>query len=321
MLDLNSLGYVHVSHSVKKAEQRINDIRDGKVFPIITSSDKENEELGGYYPGEQITIAGRTGSGKTAFALIKMADMVNWKLNPKWEDKIIILYDSWEMPDWRNVLRFYSRFSATTVAEIINYQKHISDEKMTLIKTIGEKFSKKPIYISQHSKDVNSWFKIKKKIQDKYPGHTLINFVDHTRLVTKSTEKSEEALLHSLVTTGVKLKNEIECINIFLSQMNRNIETNASSRNDIGKSLPQSSDIFGSDSVYQSSDVVLALHRPGSYGLTEFNGMPTGIIAGDPSSRDNLLIECILKQRDGATGNLILKHDLAINRLQDVKTK
>lgn len=115
---------------------------------------------------------------------------------------------------------------------------------------------------------------------------------------------------------GMKLKIEEEQINIFLSQMNRAIET-AGKREDIGRNTPVSSDIFGADSVYQCADVVVALHRPGFYGLEQWQDFPTGIRKDMPEQADHLLIECILKQRDGWTGNLIRRHNLALNEIMD----
>ena len=99
--------------------------------------------------------------------------------------------------------------------------------------------------------------------------------------------------------------------------MNRNIETNAADRNGIGRSTPVASDIFGGDSVFQNADVVMALHRPGIYGIEDFNGIPTGIDLANPDKDDDLMVECILKQRDGWTGNIAMRHNLAFNKIVD----
>lgn len=72
-------------------------------------------------------------------------------------------------------------------------------------------------------------------------------------------------------------------------------------------------------SVYQSSDVVIAYHRPGFYGLTSWNNIPTGKVKENPDSEDYLMIECVLKQRDGWTGNIMRKHNLAINQIEDLE--
>ena len=82
--------------------------------------------------------------------------------------------------------------------------------------------------------------------------------------------------------------------------------------------------LFGSDAVFQGSDIVMALHRPGYYGLRNFSNNGQRIATGltdDPDSTDNLMIECILKQRDGWTGNILIEHDLKYNDFKNYKLR
>ena len=120
---------------------------------------------------------------------------------------------------------------------------------------------------------------------------------------------------------AMTLKNKTECINIFLSQMNRNIENGVVDRSEIGSRTPVMSDLFGSDAIGQCADVVMALHRPGQYGLDVFNKQGSSI----PTSRlvngnkvDYLLLECILKNRDGSLKDIAMDHNLAHNRIIDL---
>ena len=57
------------------------------------------------------------------------------------------------------------------------------------------------------------------------------------------------------------------------------------------------------------------------YGLEKFEGIPTGIDKSNPDKPDDLLVECILKQREGWTGNLYMKHNLAHNKIWDYDFK
>jgi replicative DNA helicase len=132
----------------------------------------------------------------------------------------------------------------------------------------------------------------------------------------KSNEKSEEELISQLMLAGMRIKNDFEMINIFISQLNRNIETNVS-RDKMGEYTPVASDIFGSDAVFQCADIVMALHRPGIYKVEFFENRPTGYDPNDPFKPDNMLVQCYLKNRDGWTGNLLMKHNLAHNRIYD----
>lgn len=309
-------GYQHISSVVETTVDKMNKIRSGELKPILTSLKKESEYIGGLYPSDQVVVAARTGVGKTAKVLHDLLDYVNPAINPYYTNKILVLYDSWEMVAWRNILRFISREGGIPVKSLLDYQQRLEQERFNALTLIAQKFKGLPIYISSMPSSVAAWKERKMQIQGKYPDKYIINIFDHTRLALKSTEAKEEEMLHNLMVAGIYLKNNFNMINIFLSQMNRNIET-ALSRDKLGTHLPVASDIFGSDSVFQCADVVLALHRPGMYGLEKFEGIPTGISLSDPDVPDNLLLECVLKQRDGWTGNFTLKHNLAINKIED----
>ncbi len=292
-------------------------VRSGELKPLQTSLKKEQESIGGYYPSDQVVIAGRTGVGKSAKMLHDLLDFCNPLYNPTYNsDNFLILMDSFEMADWRNVLRMISREAKVEVKVLLDYQKRLEEERYRFLKDIAFKFSHLPIYISNRPLSAKDWVESKKQIQGKFPKKRIANVFDHTRLGLKGDEKKEEELISNFMVGGVHLKNNFEMWNFFLSQMNRNIETSMS-RDKLGTNLPVASDIFGSDAVFQCADVVQALHRPGMYGVEFFNNIPTGYKADNPDSQDNLLIECILKQREGWTGNLMLKHNLAINHIED----
>jgi replicative DNA helicase len=138
-----------------------------------------------------------------------------------------------------------------------------------------------------------------------FPNKTIVNIVDHTRLITSSNEKTEEEKITNLMLAGVRLKNKLECINIFLSQLNRKIEDG--DRSDVGTTGILPSYIFGADSVMQCATLVLALHRPEMYDLSRYKSLDT----------KNLLITQILKQREGELCEIAMYHNLAINRIYD----
>jgi len=310
-------GYIHISKAIDKTNEKLQQIRSGELKPLVTSSKKERDKIGGFFPTDQVTLAARTGMGKTAHVLHWMGDFCNRELNPHYADNLIILYDSWEMPEWRNMLRIYSRDLEVDVKTILDYEQQMQQEMFDRILALKYKFQGYPIYFRNISQTVDGWYKSKKKIRDQHKKATIVNVVDHTRLVSKSTEKSEMELISDFMVAGMKLKLEDDDINIFLSQMNRSIETGAGGRENVGKNLPISSDIFGADAVYQCSDIVIADHRPGFYGLTEWEGIPTGVDKNNPDKNDHLLIECVLKQRDGWTGNITRRHNLALNQIED----
>lgn len=308
--------YHHISTVVNQATTMMDKVRSGELKPLITSSLKEQEKIGGYYPSDQVVIAGRTGTGKSTKALIDLLDFCNPELNPSYTDNILILFDSYEMVGWRNVLRMVSRKAEVEVKALLDYKQKLDQERFETFKKLAGEFKSLPIYITNKPRTPRQWEEDKKNIQGKFPTKKIINLFDHTRLGLKEDDKREEENISNFMFRGIHLKNNFDMIMIWLSQMNRNIETNIN-RDKLGTHLPVSSDIFGSDAVFQCADVVMALHRPGMYGLEEFEGIPTGISKSNPDKPDDLLLEVILKQREGWTGTLTLRHNLAINHVED----
>lgn len=321
---MNSIeGYNHISVATKKTGQKIQDIADNKLLPFQTSLQGERKIIGGLFPSDQMVIAARSGMGKTARIIAMMEEFVDWSINPLWRNKVIILFDSLEMPDWRIILRQTSARLDITVRTILyEYAQNLNRERQQLLQQVFTSLNQKPIYFSNTYPNVAQWEARKRKICEAYPNHTIINIVDHTRLISKANEGTEEQLITGLMNAGMRLKNRYECINIFISQMNRNIEISGV-RKELGKALPIASDIFGSDAAMQTADIVMALHRPGFYKLMNFELggkiIPTGIT--ETSDLDNLLIECILKNRDGNINNILVQHDISKNKFQDYNLK
>lgn len=257
-----------------------------------------------------------TVSHNTARLIQLLTDFCDQSINPFYNNKLMILYDSWEMAAWRNILRMISRREGVEAKVLLDHAQKLQEETFARFLAVTEAFKDFPVFISSQPTTVEQWKENRKQIQGKYPDKYIVNLFDHTRLILKNDENKEEEKLTSLMTAGIELKNNFNMINIFLSQMNRNIETGVN-REKIGSNVPVSSDLFGGDSVFQCADIVLALHRPGMYGLTDFEGIPTGIDKSDPHQPDNLMIEVVLKQREGWTGNLYMKHNLAHNKIED----
>jgi replicative DNA helicase len=315
MHDLSSFGYDHISLANKKAKDKLVDIYEGRNSYFKTSLRAENDALVGIFPSDQVVIAARSGMGKTSKVISVIDDLTNPLINAIWQNKVIVLWDSLEMVDWRILMRMVSRELNLSVKKILTeYAVNLNKERELALDVILTKFSHRPIHFSRIYPNVKQWEKQKELICEKYSNHVIINVVDHTRLISKSTENKEEELITGLMNAGMRIKNKYNCINIFISQMNRNIETSVN-RKDLGKNLPVGTDIFGSDAVFQTADIVMLLHRPGYYGLTTFEigdkVLSTGL---SDTSNDNLMIERIAKNREGDTPDLIIKHDLSINK-------
>lgn len=313
-------GYEHIDISFDKAFQYIDDVRFGRLIPLLTSLKAENELLRGLLPTDQLTIAARTGMGKSSRAIHMMNDFLDVNINPSYKDRLIILYDSFEMASWRNALKLLSIKSEKTVHDLLNYEDKMKQEQFDSLKMISQQFKGCPLYIKEYSESVSEWINTKAEIAKKYPypKYQIVNILDHCRLIVNDTNSTEEQLLNRLMKSSIRVKKQHNMINIFLSQMNRKIEDDATKDSDVGKRLPMASHIFGSDSIFQASDMVMALHRPGFYNLKTFemNGsiLHTGLTS---ESTDNLMIEVVMKNRNGNVANLVINHDIKYNKFSN----
>lgn len=295
-------GMQHISKVVDKANQKIHDGRTGKEIPLLTPWAKVNNKITGVFYGDLITIAARPGVGKSAFANILLKGL--FELNPT--EKIIGLYWSFEMPSYQQVLRWYSQQNDIGTKAMRSHTTPISDDVFNKLKRTGEELSGLNIYFRDIPIRSADWAEMVRQVQGQFPDHHIINIVDHTRLMKKGQEFSEEERITNLMSAASELKNEIEATTIILTQMNRDIEKDKD-RERIGKNPPVLADIFGASSVEQYSTLVIALHRPEMYNIPSYMELPTkGLIACH-----------ILKQREGWIGMISLKHDLSTYKIKD----
>lgn len=301
MTNFDKFGFKHISEVNQIALEKINQYRKGELKPYRFWSKKLNDVIGGIVPGDQIIIAGRTGSGKSAFAQILIKHLA------KTYDDLLILYWSFEMKDYQNIVRFYSNSTKTTVKELLSVNYPLSDSVYQNLVEISKEYSNYNIYFRDIPADTNEWANIVDKICTENKDKKIVNVIDHTRLVKANNEKTEEERITSLANKGIALKNKHECINIFLSQLNRRIEEG--DRKDVGKNGLLISYIFGSDGIAQSATLILGIHRPETYGLLEYGR--------DKIPTEDLLIVQVLKAREGEICDIAMKHNLSINQIND----
>lgn len=124
---------------------------------------------------------------------------------------------------------------------------------------------------------------------------TLIG-VDHTRLFKKdSFEGTEEEMISSMSKMFTYLKRKYPIIFFILSQLNRDIERAERNEDRKASNYPTSSDLFGSDSLYQAADICIILNRPSSKNIRYYGS--SGFIIDN----DEILAVHYLKCRNGDT--------------------
>lgn len=299
MENLSISGLQHISEIVDETNEIIRKYKSGELRPFKTFSQKLNDKITGIYKGDQLVLPARSGVGKSAFVTILVKDLAI-----KYPD-LVFIYWSFEMRSWQNVARMYSAEAMLPVKEMLSANTPLEEDTYASLVNAGNELRKIPMYFRDIPVNFKQWESKVEEVALLFPNKTIVNIVDHTRLITSSNEKTEEEKITNLMLAGVRLKNKLECINIFLSQLNRKIEDGE--RSDVGTTGILPSYIFGADSVMQCATLVLALHRPEMYDLSRYKSLDT----------KNLLITQILKQREGELCEIAMYHNLAINRIYD----
>jgi len=299
MEKLSISGLQHISDIVDETNEIIRKYKSGELRPFKTFSEKLNDKITGIYKGDQLVIPARSGVGKSAFVTILVKDLA-----VKYDD-LVFIYWSFEMKSWQNVARMYSAEAMLPVKEMLSANAPLGEDTYASLVNAGNELRGIPMYFRDIPVNHKQWESKVEEVALLFPGKTIVNIVDHTRLITSSNERTEEEKITNLMLAGVRLKNKLECINIFLSQLNRKIEDGE--RRDVGTTGILPSYIFGADSVMQCATLVLALHRPEMYDLSRYKELDT----------KNLLITQILKQREGELCEIAMYHNLAINRIYD----
>lgn len=296
--DLIDLGFQHIEKAVNQCYTHIIAGKKGERLVYPSKWKKFNRLLlGGLQPGKMYVIAGRPGSGKSAFSNKLLFDLLE---HPKNESKLLILYWSFEMPGYQQLMRIGSSKINQKISTILSVDTEFQDMHFEQFIKVMNGYKKYPIYFNNNARDVNYVSKITKRVHALYPDKTIINLFDHSRLFKKSKEESELQMLTNLSHECVELQQATGCITILLSQLNRNIESPSRAEN---LYQPMLSDIFASDSIAQDAHVVMIINRPHDmYNIT------APYLGQDPK---NLLALHFEKNRDGELGMLPFDCDMS----------
>lgn len=208
------------------------------------------------------------------------------------------------MPAYKQVVRNMSTMLGLTVDEIMSADSKLTDEQLVSIINTEEALSKYSIYFIDIPINIKQIFSKIMEFKKKFYNYEIVNVFDHSRLVIDEDKGDEMRKIDRLSKMCMYLKKKIGCINIIVSQLNRNIESPERARTDYE---PIASDIFGADSVYQDADMVIVLHSPEKHHVKVYHGFPT----------KDLIAMHILKNRDGETGMIPFKHNLKINTVEE----
>lgn len=138
----NTLPFKSISEVADESLEYIRKRKDKTIVPLKTRWNKFNKVCcGGIEPNMIVTIAGGSGSGKSAFANTLETDLID--LNP--DQEIVILSFSYEMLSYRQVGRKLSNKLRKTTAELYSSDQSLSNTEFNKIEEVADKIKKYPI--------------------------------------------------------------------------------------------------------------------------------------------------------------------------------
>lgn len=273
-----------IKDTIYNSVKRIQEATPDHLIGLSTGFERLDEVLGGLVEGTLVTIGGRTGMGKTAFAF-------NLLRNLAIEKNIPSLYISLESTEQlcTNIL------IACTLN--IKYRGLLSGQ---LVAEEWEKMDKglprianAPVYL-----DTKSTYPIDdicKTVEEAVQEHQIkVVFIDYLQLIFAKTDFAENRYLElNYITRKLKaLAKEFNITIVLLSQLNRNAE--GEKRLD---HRPVLTDLRDSGTICDDSDVVCFVHRPEYYHIYQ-----------DEKGNDmrNKALIIVAKNRLGYTGEAVL---------------
>ena len=283
---LQDRGFQKINKSVNQSIAVIKDAMNGKRNVLKTKWPRLNRNLlGGLQQGKLYVIAGRPGVGKSAFSNQLVFDILD--KNPL--QKLVILYWTFEMPGYQQVMRSAAKDVKKQIADLLSVDAKLSPNEFNNYAAKVQKYSKYEIYFNNHPKTMQFIKDTNEQLFEERPDITIVNVFDHSRLIAGKEETELQRL--NVVSKGCMwMQSKMGTINILLSQLNRNIEQEHRAKNQY---QPLLSDLFGGDSIGQDAHVVMMLQRPYDlYGIEELycDEDPKGLLACHiEKNRDGLL--------------------------------
>lgn len=268
------LPFITIEDAARQELRYIRGRMDGSIKSLKTPWKKFNKaSMNGIEWGSIITIAGMSGSGKTA--ILNELETGLFQMNP--QENFAVLSFNFEMIARRLVGRKISKDLGVSVKQM--YSADLDDPSANFT----QEHYNKAVQFTQKIKDVPVWYVdipgTVPQIVDTVE-HFAMNMeqnlrrkifvtLDHSILVKKLGEQKTLDVLYELAAAFNELKKKIDSSYIIISQLNRSIETVDRIQN---KQLhyPQKSDVFGADALYQYSDVFMVTHRPEMLNLRSY---------------------------------------------------
>lgn len=256
-----------VGSLLKKTLAELKEYQLGKIKPIRTGKELVDSIFGGLLPGDILTIAGSSGSGKSFDAQRVRNFIMNTENNPE-ADEYIWVDNSLEMKLLATTIRDIKLKTGKSNKKILT--EEFTAEEITLVNDYYKSMSDGRFYIDEEIKDPIAF---ERETDEFLALHTdkkaVFIGIDHIALMRSVSGAKKDAVDGTVEAINRLKKKYSNSYWIILSQLNRGIEGRSNDK-DIN-AMPNRSDLYQSDVIYQVSNYVYVSHNPFKMGIRAFS--------------------------------------------------
>ena len=281
-------------------ERRQQARQTGECIGISSGLSRLDALTGGWRGGQLIVLAGRPGMGKSA-AMLHFARTAAVAGVP-------VCVFSAEMPNTQLAGRMLVGGSGVNSGSFRTGD--IDADSWRRLEQAAAELSALPVYLYDRANismgDIRS--QCKAMHRRGRCGMVIIDYLQLLDTASRNTNSTREREIAAASRSAKLLAKELDIPVILLSQLSRKIEERTDK-------TPMLSDLRESGAIEQDADIVAFIDRPAMYGRTEIDAGRYGTI---PAEGVGLLH--IAKNREGATGCVIFRHNESITRIADYES-
>ena len=279
--EVSSVRDIHV----EAVKQSLENIKSGSLAGVITGLKMLDRLTNGWQPTDLVIVAGRSGMGKTAFAISMLLNAAVLSNTP-------VAMFSLEMSKQQVIGRMQSSLSGINVSRII--KKQVTREELEIIDNACKPLYHAPIYIDDtpNISLVELKMKARKLVRDQKVKAIYVDYLQLMKSGLKTGSREQEV---AEISKGLKaIAKELDIPVIALSQLSRAVEQRADKK-------PQLSDLRESGQIEQDADMVVFCYRPEYYGITNYE------VGSESFDSNGLFMAIISKHRNGELGEIPMR--------------
>ena len=278
-------------------ERRQQARQTGECIGISSGLSRLDALTGGWRSGQLVVLAGRPGMGKSAV-------MLHFS-HAAAASGVPVCVFSLEMSDTQLAGRMLVGGSGVNSGSFRT--GYIDADSWRRLEQAAAELSALPVYLNDCANLTMGAIRSQCKAMARRGrcGMVIIDYLQLLDTASRNTNSTREREIAAASRSAKLLAKELDVPVILLSQLSRKVEERTDK-------TPLLSDLRESGAIEQDADMVLFLDRPAMYGRTEIDAGRYGTI-----SAEGVGLLHIAKNREGATGSIVFRHNESMTRIAD----